>query len=139
MLKTDSTRSHRFLKALGDNKKFTRQTQADYNNGKLRFLDADLLHSADITEGGGIYELLKSKSEEVGRINFFDTQSLQVKRLLIFRMFWMILRSNKLVYVPAHNNLKYLFPFIYAVCKISFSKFLFSRFIGNTISDSVKH
>jgi glycosyltransferase involved in cell wall biosynthesis len=65
-----------------------------------------------------LYELLKSKSEEIGPINFFDTQSLQVGKLFIFKMFWMILLSNKLVYLPAHKNLKYIFPLVAVICML---------------------
>jgi glycosyltransferase involved in cell wall biosynthesis len=33
-------------------------------------------------------------------------------------MFWKILNCDKLVYLPAHNNLKYIFPFIYIICSL---------------------
>lgn len=77
MLKTDSTRSHRFLKLMGKKKKFSRQTQADFQTGKLRFLDADLLHSAEITEGGGNYDLLKSTNDKVVGISDLDGDKLE--------------------------------------------------------------
>jgi len=33
-------------------------------------------------------------------------------------MIWEIWHCKKLVYVPAQNNLKYIFPFIYIICRI---------------------
>lgn len=65
-----------------------------------------------------IYELLKYKNKNIFIVNYFDTESFKKNKLLIFKMVWMILFSYKLVYVPAVNNLKYIFPFIYVICKI---------------------
>ena len=65
-----------------------------------------------------VYNLLKSKDIKSGDINIFDSQLFQQSKLYLFKMLWMIMLCDKLVYVPAQNNLKYLFPIIYIICKI---------------------
>lgn len=65
-----------------------------------------------------MYELLKDKNEVLGPVAYFDTQQLQFNRLSLFKMVWQIITCKKLVYLPAHNNLKYIFPFIYFLCKL---------------------
>jgi len=77
MLKTDSTRSHRFLKLMGTKGKFSKQTQDDFKTGKVRFLDADLLHTAEITEGGGNYDLIKSTNDKVVGVSDIDGDRLE--------------------------------------------------------------
>ncbi|MCT4588358.1 MAG: hypothetical protein N4A71_11085 [Carboxylicivirga sp.] len=62
---------------MGKGKKFSRQTQADFDTNKLRFLDADLLHSAEITEGGGNFDLLKSTNDKVIGISDLDGDKLE--------------------------------------------------------------
>lgn len=46
---------------------------------------------------------------------FFDTESFKQSKLNLFKMFLAVWKTDKLVYVPAHNNLKYFFPFIYLI------------------------
>jgi glycosyltransferase involved in cell wall biosynthesis len=65
-----------------------------------------------------IYNLLKNKDKYIGSIKIFDSQSFQQNKLYILKMFWLILLCDKLVYIPAQNNLTYLFPFIYIICNI---------------------
>lgn len=66
-----------------------------------------------------IYELLKSKNEEIGTIDYFDTQSFKSDILSPFKLLWKLLKCNKLIYLPAHNNLKYLFPLIYLISRLN--------------------
>lgn len=65
-----------------------------------------------------VYELLKSNRDKIGSVKYFDTQSFKSNLFSPFNMLWMILHCNKLVYIPAHNNLKYIFPFINIICKL---------------------
>lgn len=65
-----------------------------------------------------IYELLKSKDALLGPLTFFDTQKFNFSVFAPFQMIGTIMKCNKLVYIPAHNNLKYLFPLIYFMCKL---------------------
>lgn len=63
-----------------------------------------------------IYELLKIKTNGQYKIDQFDTQRFQYSKFSFFDLLVKLFRCNKLVYLPAHNNLKYLFPFIYVLC-----------------------
>lgn len=66
-----------------------------------------------------ILNLLNDKienSEE--KISYFDTQQFKESRLLVFRMFKSIINCDLLIYIPAQNNLKHLFPLIYLLCKV---------------------
>src|SRR5690606_29386324 len=67
-----------------------------------------------------VYNLLKEKSQ--GKIEYFDTQSFKSSKLNILKMFWMIVKADYIFYLPAHNNLKYIFPLIYILAKISNTK-----------------
>lgn len=63
-----------------------------------------------------IYELLVLKTGGQVYIDIFDTQNFKHLKFSLFSMLWKIFQCNKLVYLPAHNNLKYLFPIIYVLC-----------------------
>ena len=54
--------------------------------------------------------LLQDKGADV---DHFDTQDFKVNRLSFIRMFWKVMRCKTLYYLPAQNNLTYLFPIIY--------------------------
>lgn len=64
-----------------------------------------------------VFDLLKSNSEHIGSIDYFDTQKFQHTKLSFLKMVWKICLCEKLVYIPAQNNLTYGFPFIYLICK----------------------
>jgi len=66
-----------------------------------------------------IYELLESKMSIIrGYIDFFDTQSIKYKKYNIIVLLKKILSCNKVVYLPAQNNLTYFFPILYILSKI---------------------
>ena len=56
-----------------------------------------------------VYRLFQEQVD--GEVSYFDTECFKYNKLLVFKMFWEIANSDTLVYLPAHNNLKYLFPF----------------------------
>lgn len=62
-----------------------------------------------------VYRLI---SEHHANTVFYDTQEFQTRRWSVFRMLGMVARSRSLVYLPAQNNLKYVFPFIWLVAKL---------------------
>jgi hypothetical protein len=74
MLKTDFTREQRFL--LSKKERFPKQTQADLAAGKLRFMDSDVMHTAKINDGGGIYDLLRTTNDKQVGISDFDSNKL---------------------------------------------------------------
>jgi|SRR5665648_36735 len=65
-----------------------------------------------------VYELLKSKEKELGTVSYFDTQQFQYSKLSFFKMFSSLVKCNKLIYLPAHNNLKYIFPLLFIFSKL---------------------
>lgn len=54
--------------------------------------------------------LLQDKGVDV---DHFDTQDFKANKLSFIRMFWKVMRCKTLYYLPAQNNLTYLFPIIY--------------------------
>lgn len=84
-----------------------------------------------------IYDLIKYKNINIFSIDYFDTQSIQKNKLLIFKMIWMILSCHKLVYVPAQNNLKYIFPFLYFICKLKHIDILYFV-VGGWLADYIE-
>lgn len=69
-----------------------------------------------------IYKLFENNLGDQYKIDYFDTQILKKSKLSVFSMLWKIIRCNKLIYIPAHNNLKYLFPIFYFICKFRKTK-----------------
>lgn len=67
-----------------------------------------------------VYALLKEKSQD--EVEYFDTQSFKVSKFNILKMLWMIIKAHHIFYLPAHNNLKYIFPLVYLLAKISNTK-----------------
>lgn len=49
--------------------------------------------------------------------DFYDTQDFKYSKLSILKMFGKVCRADVLFYLPAQNNLKYIFPIIYFLCK----------------------
>ena len=62
-----------------------------------------------------IYKLLKDIYKD---IDYYDTQDFKYNRWSIFKMFVKICRSKILVYLPAQNNLSYIFPVVYILSLI---------------------
>ena len=69
-----------------------------------------------------ILKLFENNLSDQHIIDYFDTQTLKKNKLALFPMLWKIFRCNKLIYIPAHNNLKYLFPILYFICKLRKNK-----------------
>lgn len=66
-----------------------------------------------------IYQLLKLNSDEHSKqVLFYDTQKFKKNKLNLLNSFLRVSECEILFYVPAHNNLKYLFPLLYFICKI---------------------
>ena len=60
-----------------------------------------------------IYRLAKEQLSAV--VSYYDTEDFQFNKLSIFKMFWNVICCNTLIYLPAHNNLKFIFPIIYCL------------------------
>lgn len=64
-----------------------------------------------------VYNLLKIKRDEIGECDIFDTEEYKYSKLSLIKMITKIVRSKIIIYLPAHNNLKYLFPILLLICK----------------------
>lgn len=70
-----------------------------------------------------LYRLLQ---EKCGRqVRFFDTQSLQSHKNRIWRLWRYVAGSRIVVYVPAHNNLTYIFPILFLLSKVCHTQILY--------------
>ncbi len=67
-----------------------------------------------------VYSLLENNCKEP--LKYFDTQSFKLSKLKLLKMILIIIKSDIVFYLPAHNNLKYLFPMIYIISKLSNTK-----------------
>lgn len=86
-----------------------------------------------------IYSLLKNNREAYfEEVHFFDTQSFKKTKFDLLRMFALISKANIIYYLPAKNNLKYIFPFIFIICKISRIKINYIV-IGGWLYDFLKN
>jgi glycosyltransferase involved in cell wall biosynthesis len=52
-------------------------------------------------------------TEFYSNVDFYDTGDYKVNKWSIFTMFYKIISCNVLIYLPAQNNLKFLFPLIF--------------------------
>lgn len=64
-----------------------------------------------------IHTLIKEKSTE--SVEYFDTQSFKQSKLNVFRLLKKLIKADVVFYLPAHNNLKYIFPFLYVISKLA--------------------
>lgn len=65
-------------------------------------------------------DLFRLLEENIGKekVDYFDTQDFRYGISNIFVMFKKIIMCRYLFYLPAHNNLKYIFPVIFVFSKI---------------------
>lgn len=83
-----------------------------------------------------VYQLLLNKVGKEHNVDYFDTQDFQYTKISLFRMLKKIVISNKVIYLPAHNNLKYIFPFVYLLSKIFRLRILY-LVIGGWLSEYI--
>ena len=50
---------------------------------------------------------------KIGNVDFFEAQRLKKNRLSVFCMLWKVIKYKTVYYLPAQNNLTFLFPIIY--------------------------
>lgn len=73
-----------------------------YNTGQL---DGQTVKTRDV------YRLTIEQTHDA--VDYYDTEDFKFNKMSIFKMFWKVIKCHTLFYLPAHNNLKYVFPFIY--------------------------
>ena len=69
-----------------------------------------------------VYNLLNKNL--LGEVHFFNQEHLYFKKKKIFILITEIIRCNKLIYIPALNNLKYSLPFLFLMSKLFFFKII---------------
>ena len=62
-----------------------------------------------------LYRLVCEQYEDV---SYYDTEEFKYNKLSIFKMFWNVIICETLIYLPAHNNLKVIFPIIFLLSKL---------------------
>ena len=70
-----------------------------------------------------LYRLLQEKRGS--QVRFFDTQSLQGHKSRIWHLWRYVVGSRTVVYVPAHNNLTYIFPVLFLLSKLCRTQILY--------------
>lgn len=88
-----------------------------------------------------IYQLIKEQYPE-DIIEYYDTQLFKKNRRSIFTMFRKVCKTNKLVYLPANNNLKYIFPILFILSKairFSINYYVVGGWLSNYIKDLPIH
>lgn len=71
-----------------------------------------------------LYKLMENKLDE-NEVDYFDTQDFQYEKLSVFMLLKKLIGCKYLFYLPAHNNLKYIFPVIFVISKICGFKILY--------------
>lgn len=78
-----------------------------YNSGQL---------DGQTVKTRNVYRL--AKEQITGHVGYYDTEDFKYSKRSIFAMFWKVMKCRMLFYLPAQNNLKYIFPVIYVLSKI---------------------
>lgn len=83
--------------------------------------------------------LLQDKGVNVG---YFDTQDFKVNKLSVLRMGWKVMTCKMLYYLPAQNNLTYLFPIIYWLSRVFHTRihyFVVGGWLVELLADKPRH
>ena len=60
-----------------------------------------------------LYRLLDECSGD--NVDYYDTEDFKYNKLSLLKMFWKVMRCKTLCYLPAHGNLKKVFPVVYCL------------------------
>lgn len=77
-----------------------------------------------------------------GRVEHYDTEDFRFNKFSILQMFGKLLCCNTLFYLPAHNNLKYIFPIVFLlslVFRFKIHYFVVGGWLREYISDMPMH
>lgn len=64
-----------------------------------------------------VYRLAKEQIGE-SRVDYFDTQRFQWNKFSVFLMFWKAVHCKALFYLPAQNNLRFVFPILFILSRL---------------------
>ena len=82
-----------------------------------------------------LYRLVCEQYEDV---SYYDTEDFKYNKLSIFKMFWNVIICKNLIYLPAHNNLKVIFPIIFLLSKL-FRVRIHYFVVGGWLREFIKH
>ena len=60
-----------------------------------------------------LHRLISEQFED--EVDYFDTSSVRSNKVHLLHMFWKLIHCKTLAYLPAQNNIKYLFPVIFVL------------------------
>lgn len=83
--------------------------------------------------------LLQDKGVDV---DYFETQDFKVNKLSVLRMCWKVMTCKTLYYLPAQNNLTYLFPIIYWLSRLFHTRihyFVVGGWLVELLADKPRH
>lgn len=83
-----------------------------------------------------VFDLLRRNCPE-GKVTFADTQRFRRSPAAVSRFFADLCRCDSLVWLPAHNNLKYLFPLVWGASKL-FRFDIIYPVVGGWLSQFIK-
>jgi len=86
-------------------------------------------------ESRSMLELLQMKN--VRLVDYFDTENLHHKPASQLIMFWGLFKTKRLFYLGCQNNVKYLFPVLWILAKISRIEFHYFV-VGGWIAEFIK-
>lgn len=87
-----------------------------------------------------LYQLLENERDY--KLTYFDTEIFKTKPLKIFHLIFLLVRYSKIVYLPAHNNLKYIYPIIHLISLIRKTKiyyFVIGGWLPSFLKDKKYH
>ena len=53
-----------------------------------------------------------------GKVGIFETQSLYSNPFLLFKLLWLLMKYDEVIFMPASRSLTYILPFLYYVSKL---------------------
>ena len=63
-------------------------------------------------------DIYRLACEQQDNVSYYDTEDFKYNKFSILKMFWNIIICKTLIYLPAHNNLKVIFPIIFLISKL---------------------
>lgn len=83
-----------------------------------------------------VYKLVENRIGD-NNVFYFDTQSLKSNKMLFFKLVYLLLRVDCILYLPGKNNLKSFFPVINLLCRL-FNKDLIYIVVGGWLVEFIK-
>ena len=74
-----------------------------------------------------VYELIKAHESSVF---YYDTSEFKYSKWSLLKMFYLICTIKVLIYLPAQNNINYMFPFIFLLAKLFRTKICYIQIGG---------